>query len=82
MPSSLTIEIPEDISVEDEEPKEPKNRPSTPVLPEDETEVEIEVEPLTYNGVDYLYDEKTNTVYDMDSNVVGKMNGDLLELTM
>ena len=78
-PPSLSIEIPED-EVVDEEQK--NNTPSTPVLPEDETEVEIEVEPLTYNGVDYLYDEKTNTIYDMESNVVGKMNGDVVELTM
>ena len=78
-PPSLSIEIPED-EVVDEEQK--NNRPSTPVLQEDETEVEIEVDPLTYNGVDYLYDEKTNTVYDMESNVVGKMNGDIVELTM
>ena len=71
--ASLTIEIPE-ISDMVEEP-----RRQTPRL-EDDEEVEIEVEPLTYNGVDYLYDEKSNTVYDMESNVVGRMVNDELEL--
>jgi hypothetical protein len=73
---SLTIEIPE-ISDMEETPAEPRRQ--TPRL-EDDEEVEIEVEPLNYNGVDYLYDEKSNTVYDMESNVVGRMVNEQLEL--
>jgi len=47
--------------------------------PEEDDE-ELEVDAITYDGVDYLLDTNTNEVYNMDSELVGKMNGNELIL--
>jgi len=66
----------------EKQPKQKKDKTPTPVLSDnDDDEAELEVEPFSLNGVEYLLDDRNNNLYDAISHsCIGTLSLDRLSI--
>jgi hypothetical protein len=75
--------IKEKVVKETKQPKQKKDKTPTPVLSDndDENDAELEVEPFSLNGVEYLLDDRNNNLYHAISHsLIGTLSLDRLSI--